>query len=238
MARMTLDELVRQLENAYGAELRAVVLYGSAAAGEQFEKRSDTNVLVLVEKLDLERMAREAPIARGWMESGNPPPLTLTVEEWRSSADIFPMEYADILERHRVLYGSAPFEGIVVDGEHLRLEVEQQAFGKLLQLRQGVLATGTAASSLIELLTQSLSTFMVIFRGVVRLHREQPSTDYVSLSRQVAELAGFNPDPFVRMVRHVRNEQTLSAKEVNDVLAGILAGGQQLVVHVNGIRQL
>ena len=34
MATMTLDELVSQLRAAYGAELRAVVLYGSAAAGE------------------------------------------------------------------------------------------------------------------------------------------------------------------------------------------------------------
>ena len=32
MARMTLDELVAQLRAAYGAGLRSVVLYGSAAA--------------------------------------------------------------------------------------------------------------------------------------------------------------------------------------------------------------
>src|SRR5258707_8543144 len=30
-----------------------------------------------------------------------------TVDEWRHSADVFPMEYADILERHRVLHGAA-----------------------------------------------------------------------------------------------------------------------------------
>ena len=43
---MKLDELVDQLKKVYGAQLRAVVLYGSAAAGEHIPKRSDYNVLV------------------------------------------------------------------------------------------------------------------------------------------------------------------------------------------------
>src|SRR3982751_3135 len=34
MTKMTLDELVAQLRAAFGAELRSVVLYGSAAAGD------------------------------------------------------------------------------------------------------------------------------------------------------------------------------------------------------------
>ena len=52
MAKMTLDELVAQLRAAFGAELRSVVLYGSAASGEHIPKQSDYNVLVLVDALD------------------------------------------------------------------------------------------------------------------------------------------------------------------------------------------
>src|SRR6185503_1643308 len=114
MARMTLEELVSQLRAAYGTALRSVVLYGSAAAGEQ-TKRSDQNVLVIVDSLDRERLAAASAASRAWSESGNPAPLTLKTAEWRGSSDIFPMEYADILERHRILYGDPPFEGIRVD---------------------------------------------------------------------------------------------------------------------------
>src|SRR6185295_12890905 len=101
---MTLDELVAQLQKVYGPELRSVVLYGSAAAGEHIPKRSDYNVLVIVDSLTMTHLRAEAAVAQAWGESGNPPPLTLTTQEWRSSADIFPMEYADVLERHRVLH--------------------------------------------------------------------------------------------------------------------------------------
>src|SRR5689334_19002321 len=99
MAKMTPEQLVEQLRAAYGAALRSVVLYGSAAAGEHIAKRSDYNVLVLVDELSVERLRAAAAVSRAWGESGNPPPMTLTVREWRASSDIFAMEYADILDR-------------------------------------------------------------------------------------------------------------------------------------------
>lgn len=234
---MTLDELVAQLQKVYGAQLRAVVLYGSAAAGEHIPKRSDYNVLVIVDELTMAHMRASAAVARAWGEKGNPPPLTLTLAEWRGSADIFPMEYADILERHRVLAGTAPFDGISVDREHLRLQLEHEAMGKLLKLRQGVLAAGGDEKQHIELLAASLSTIMVIFRAVERLHGAKPPTDYDRLSRDVAARAGFDVEPFARVVRHVRGGEKLGSSEVSGVLAGYIAGVQQLVAYLDQYQQ-
>src|SRR5205814_2209271 len=112
MARMTLDELVSQLRAAYGPALRSIVLYGSAAAGEHLPKRSDYNVLVVVDSLDAPQLTAASAASRAWADAGNPAPLTMTTSEWRGSSDIFPMEYADILDRHRVLFGDDPFAGI------------------------------------------------------------------------------------------------------------------------------
>jgi hypothetical protein len=233
MAQMTLEQLVEQLARAYGPELRAVVLYGSAATGQHIAKRSDYNVLVIVDRLDLPALEREAAIARAWGEGGNPPPLTLTSAEWDASADIFPMEYADILDRHRVLHGTLPEDGIRVDREHLRLQTEFEAMGKLLQLRRGVLAAGGDRKRQIALLEASLSTFMVIFRALVRLHGEQPPADYAALVDRVAELTAIDPDAFARVVRHVRGAERIGEQQVAAVLAGYLAGAQQLVAHID-----
>src|SRR4051794_33199098 len=180
MARMTLDELVSQLRAAYGAALRSVVLYGSAAAGEHIAKRSDYNVLVIVDALDPSRLAAASATSRAWAEAGNPAPLTMTMSEWRGSSDILPMEYADILERHKVLFGDPPFEGIHVEHADLRLQLEQEAMGKLLRLRQGVLASGNDQGRQLELLAASVSAIMIIFRSVVRLHGATAPTDNVA----------------------------------------------------------
>src|SRR5688572_32724015 len=105
MAKMTLEDLVSQLRVAFGPELRAIVLYGSAAAGEHLPKKSDYNTLVLVDSLEANRLQGASAAIKAWSDDGNPAPLTLTLDEWHGSSDIFPMEYADVMERHRVLFG-------------------------------------------------------------------------------------------------------------------------------------
>lgn len=233
MASMTLDKLVEQLRAAYGDELRCVVLYGSAAAGEHDAKRSDLNVLVIVDRIDVDRLRREAAIARAWAEAGNPPPLTMTEAEWRSSADIFPIEYSDILEGHKVLYGTPPFENVRPTREHLRLATEHEAMGKLIQFRQGILRAGGDHKRVLELLRDSLSTFMVIFRAVVRLHGETAPRDYEQLCTAVGRLASFDTTPFVRVVRHVRGAHILKEQDTSAVLAGYLDSVHRLVEHID-----
>jgi hypothetical protein len=233
MATMTLDELVSQLRTAYGDSLRSVVLYGSAAAGEHIPKRSDYNVLVIASSLPADKLRAAAAVGAAWAANGSRPPMTLTSEEWRGSSDIFAMEYADILERHKVLYGEPPFGGISVAPGDLRLQVEREAMGKLLQFRQGVLAAGNDGRRQLELLEASLSTLMIVFRGVSRLGGDSPSTDNEALVATIAAKAGLDAAPFARVVRHVRGTEKLTARDTEPVIAGYLEGLQRLVAYVD-----
>jgi hypothetical protein len=204
-------------------------------AGEH-HKKSDYNVLVVVDSLPLERLRAVSAVSKAWAQDGNPAPMTFTVNEWKSSADIFPMEYADILERHRILYGDAPFEGIKVAPSDLRLQVEQQTMGKLLQLRQATMGAGGDSKLQLEVLEKSLSTLMVIFRGIARLHGEVPSQDYEALVRSLATRAGFSPDPFVRVVRHVRGVEKIARDDAAKILESYLASMERLVAYLNEFR--
>lgn len=233
MARMTFDELVSQLRAAYGNALRSVVLYGSAAAGEHIAKKSDYNVLVLLDSIDPSRLAAASAASRAWADSGNPAPLTMTMREWQGSADIFPMEYADILDRHRVLSGDAPFDGITVDLKDLRLQLEHEAMGKLIRLRQGTLASGNEGERQLELLTASLSPIMIIFRAFLRLHKEVPPKDNLSLIGAVASRAAFDGQPFVRVAKHVRGDSSIKPAEASVILGGYMRGMEQLVSHLD-----
>ncbi len=230
------EELVRQLQLAYGAGLRSVVLFGSAVAGEHNPKKSDYNILVIVDSLPLDKLRAVAAVSKAWAEDGNPPPMTFTNKEWRSSADIFPMEYADILERHRVLFGNPPFDGNKVAPSDLRLQVEQQTMGKLLQLRQATMGAGGDSRLQLEVLEKSLSTLMVIFRGVSRMHGQVPSQDYEELTRKLAERAGFSPDPFVKVIRHVRGTEKIARESAKGILESYLAAMERLVAYLNEFR--
>jgi hypothetical protein len=106
--------------------------------------------------------------------------------------------------------------------------------GKLLQLRQGALLAGTDTKQQAKLIGASLSTMMVLFRAVIRLHGEKPQGDNLTLSQRVASLAGFDATPFARAVRHVRGESKLSGSETGDLLAGYIAGIEQLRRYLDG----
>jgi predicted nucleotidyltransferase len=233
MAKMSLDELVSQLRAAFGAELRAVVLYGSAAAGERLPK-SDYNVLVLVDSLEATRLLAASATAKAWSEAGNPAPLMLTTSEWQSHGDVFPMEYADVLERNRTLFGELP-TNVRVDNEHLRLQLEHEAMGTLLQLRRAALAAGNDGRAQLELLESVSSTVMVIFRAVLRLQKQLPPLDNVALSEQVGALTGADVGAVVRVIRHKRKETGAGIRpaDAGSILASYLSGLQALVRYLD-----
>jgi hypothetical protein len=235
MARstMTLDELVRQFSTAYGPDLQCMVLYGSAASGEQLSAKSDHNVLVIVHRISRSRLQQLSTTTRAWSEAGNPPPLTLTTTEWRRSADIFPMEYADILERHRVLSGSAPFEGIRVNTTDLRLQVEHEAMGILLKLRAGMMAAGGDAKLQGALLTDSLSALMVVFRASLRLSGDVPEREYAAVARKIAERVGFDHTPFLQVIELARNSKSGALSDTAGTLDAYVEGMEQLVSYID-----
>lgn len=232
---MTLEDLVRRLQEAYGDALRCVALYGSAARGgtEHIAKKSDYNVLVIVWALSMDALRREAPIARDWGADGNPPPLTLTLNEWHRCADIYPMEYADILQYHRVLCGALPLDGIRIDQEHLRLQLESEAMGKLLRLRHSILLAGDDLKEQRALLENSLGTVFTLFRAYARLHGATPPVDSHALAIDVAEHVGFDAAPFVRVWRHLQEQEKLTDEDVGPTLAAYLSGVQAFVAHVD-----
>lgn len=229
---MSLDDLVQQLRQVHGDALRAAVLYGSAASGEQVVGHSDFNVLVIVSSIDVPQMRSLGQTMRAWQEAGNPPVLVLTEQEWLRSADIFPMEYADILERHRLLHGTLSLNDLVVDPQYLRLQTEQEAMGKLLRLRRGVMVAGTDTARQTELLRSSVSALLVIFRAVLRLHGVKPERDATRVIQDAAAQCGFDPAPFISVSALVRGTPFANG-EAETVLAGYVRGMDVLVEYLD-----
>ncbi len=232
---MTLEALTERLRQTMGEQLTAVVLYGSAARGERVEQRSDFNVLVIVRALTPAALRATAATAQEWTASKNPPPLILTEAEWKSSADVFAMEVADILDRHRVLFGALPAEPATVAAPHLRHQLEFEAMGKLLALRQGILAAGGNAERELELLAASRSAVLVLFRTLLRVHGEAAVDGPEEVVRRAAEHAGFDAAPFLEVVAHVSGSKRIPASHADVVLTAYHAGLERFVAHVDAL---
>src|SRR5580692_6691156 len=127
-----LQELVDRLKQAQGERLRSVILYGSAAAGEHNEHFSDINILCVLTRVAPAELAASASIFEWWRKLGNPSPLLLSEEELRTSTDCFPIEFHDMQERRRVLFGADVIQDLVIEKVFYRAQVEMELRTKLL----------------------------------------------------------------------------------------------------------
>jgi len=237
MAKMTLDELVQQLKTAHGDALEAVVLHGSAAR-HQGASTGAMDVLVIVRALTDASLQAVGAATRAWLEAGHPAPLTLTSAEWKASADIFAIEYADILSAHRVLHGTLDTSGITVNRRDLRLELEREVVGKMLQLRRELMARHGQRAAERELLEAAHGTIFALLRGTLRLVDgvTAPHADGDAVARDVATRAGFDPAPFLALRAHRHGVKKIKDDEARAMLRGCHDGLQKLAAFLDGVK--
>jgi hypothetical protein len=188
---------VDKLRKALGADLVSVVLYGSAAVGDRDEKFSDYNVLCALTQITPAQLRATEPVFRWWREQGNPAPLLLTEHEIQTSTDSFAIEFHDILEHHKILFGADVVSGLVIDNSFYRAQVEHDLRAKLLRLRQKASGILSDNDVLCRLLVDSVSTFCVLMRHALKLHGfESPGRKREIVSRAQQEF-GIDPEPFL-----------------------------------------
>src|SRR5580704_2464243 len=218
-----LDQLVEKLSKALGPDLVSVILYGSAAVGDHNEKFSDYNILCVLSRITPAQLGATGPIFRWWREQGNPAPLLLTEHEVRTSTDCFAIEFEDIKEHHRILYGADVVSALEIDRCFYRAQVEHDLRAKLLRLRQKASGVLSDKDVLRRLLTDSISTFCVLFRHALIL---QGDDRVPARKRDIIERArqrfGIDPAPFNSLLD--QREEKIKAKEIEpeELLAAYL----------------
>ncbi|OGR77346.1 MAG: hypothetical protein A2X32_04045 [Elusimicrobia bacterium GWC2_64_44] len=193
---MTPEQFTETLKTSCGGNLLSVVLYGSAAAGDGVEGKSDFNVMAVLKEAGLPELKTVAAASKDWLKAGNPPPLLFSLERLLASADTFPIELSDMKDFHRMLYGENPLPGIQVEPSHLRLALEREFKGKLILLRESYIACGGDRKSVERLIAGSLSQFLVLCRAALRLREGKVPASKLDCAERLKAHAQFDPAVF------------------------------------------
>jgi hypothetical protein len=159
----------KEVIGAFGEQLEGMLLYGSAVRGEFIPGRSNLNILLLVSSYDSAVLKQYSELHRRWSKEQIVVPLFLTEEELRMSAAVFPLEFLEIQEQHRVLGGRDPFIGFHVKTDRLRETVIQGFTSQLLRLRQRYVEGGGDNDATTILLSLSITSTVPLLRGIQRL---------------------------------------------------------------------
>src|SRR5690242_6656967 len=98
-----LQAYTRDVKTAFGDRLEGLLIYGSAVRGEYLPGRSNLNMLLLVAGYDAATLKLYEPIHKRWSKERVVIPLFLREQDLKLSSGLFPLEFLEIQEHHRVL---------------------------------------------------------------------------------------------------------------------------------------
>lgn len=191
------DEFMPELTGNFGDNLKAVILYGSAAkgySGSFVEGVSDVNLLVLTGAPNPDKIIALGKGAARKITKLRLSLHFLTMDEFLNSSDVFPMEYLDIQEHHELIWGEDPVKKLSLHRENLRHQVEERLRGGVNALRQALLASRGRDRLIAGVLKDWFGSQTALFRGVLRLagQGEIPSESR-ELVRKVADTFKLDP---------------------------------------------
>jgi predicted nucleotidyltransferase len=225
-----LNGLIRDLRATHGDNLAAVVLYGSAAAGDHIELRSDYNLLITLKRITPEDLRQAQAPMREWRRLGHPLPVYFTTEELSDAADVFPIEFHQMANARVVLYGQDPFESIKFSDANLRHQTEYELRSKLIQLRRLYIPASVSIEKMCDLMSDSLASFAALFRAVLILYGEEAPVSKPDCVRATARRFGLDIEPFEKIFAFRASEYLPpSEKEANDIFAAYMAQLERVI---------
>jgi hypothetical protein len=191
------EKAVDVFKQVFSQRLVMAALYGSASTGTFSKDVSDINILAAVSSLTPDDLSRAVSLGKKSFSSYRITPLLLTVEELENSSDVFPVEYLEIRETMKLLYGTSLFDGIEPGRQNIRHQVETMTRGALNALRQIILLSSGSGRTFSQELRSWSGRQMPLLKALLRLSEKKPDPQrYVE---QAEELLGCSLDSLKRV---------------------------------------
>ncbi|MGD0509753.1 MAG: nucleotidyltransferase domain-containing protein [Terriglobales bacterium] len=228
-----INDFVSRLRAAAGANLESVILFGSAVAGDFHPESSNLNLFCVIRDSSFAALQALAPAVKWWNAQKQPPPLFMTRDEIERSADVFAIEFLDMRQHHRVVFGEDILQGLSIPANLHRVQVEYELREKLALLRQHLLLASGNDSRLWELLVRSVSSFATLFRhALIVLGHDAPvgkREAVQALSKQI----GFDASGILQVLDVRERKSARKQFEVADVFSRYLAALEQVTAAVD-----
>ncbi|MFZ1917483.1 MAG: hypothetical protein WAU58_07920 [Terriglobales bacterium] len=227
-----IDEFVGRVRDAVGGNLKSAILYGSAAAGDYVPEHSDVNLLFVLGETSFAAIATLAPAVEWWAKQKHHAPLLMTAEELRRGADVFSIEFLDMRENYRVLWGEDLLKGLEIPMKFHRAQVEYELREKTILLRQRLLVVARDEDAKWELLVRSVGAFATLARHALIALGETAVSKREAVQKLAAK-AGFDAGAFLQLFDLRERKVDRKTINVDDLFARYLKAVERITAAVD-----
>lgn len=229
---------IDDIKATHGRNLAAVILYGSAAAGDFVARQSDYNLLIALNEITPRDLRNAHACMREWTKMGHPIPVYFTVSELQTAADVFPIEFHNMERARKILYGTDVLANIAISDKFLRHQTEYELRSKLIRLRRQYIPASVSVEGLVSLMTESLSSFASLFRAVLLLIGLEPPVtkhEIVALTAQHLKIDGAVFEKIFN-IRENNFAKTLDETEANRLFADYMREIENVIAAVDNLK--
>lgn len=153
----------------FAGNITAICVTGSALTADFVPRKSGINTVLVFENESIELLDIVSGLGRMLFKHNFDIPLIMTGEHISRSQDVFGVEYLDFQLNHTTIWGSDPFESLMIEKGDVRLQCERELKANLIRLRQGYIASKLGTAKLREVLVSGARGLMPYLRAMLWL---------------------------------------------------------------------
>lgn len=218
--RRVVDSLVSEAREAFGDELRSVILYGSGAEG-RLRATSDVNLLFVLRRFDGSADAFREPF-RTARAAANVAAMFVLDSELDDAAEAFAQKFADIGRRHVVLYGDDVVARLTISRDALVRRLRQVLLNLTMRLREAYVERSLREEQCAITVADAAGPLRTSAVSIRELEGHEPLPPKEALEAVVSELAQRSLADLLPHLSEARERRVLPPGEAASILFGTL----------------
>ena len=230
-----LADFVEGARLAFGADLRSVVLYGSAAEG-QLRPTSDVNVIVVLAAFDAPKADALRETLRTAYAAVRLTAMFLLDSEVAAAVEAFAVKFADVIRRRKLLHGTDPFAAIQPSRAAEITRLRQVLLNLSLRLRQQYVLSSLREEQIALIVADAAAPLRAAAAAVLELEGKPVASPKQALEAVVRTLPGSGWDDLLRHMSDARATRALKPGDAQPALVRLMDLAQQLRARAEGLR--
>jgi predicted nucleotidyltransferase len=217
----SVDAFVAAAKAAFETDLVAVVMYGSAAEG-RLRATSDVNMLLVVrrfEQAQADRLRDPLRLAHAAVQMNV---MFLLEDEVPAAMDAFAVKFADIVARHRVLFGSDPFAALSPPRDALIRRLKQVLLNLQLRLRERYVMLSLREEQLALLIADAAGPLRSSAASLLKLEGLPPLAPKEALEKVVGEMSDASLGAALTEISAAREDRQLAPGKAAPALMSLI----------------
>ncbi|MCY7387558.1 MAG: hypothetical protein LH481_05755 [Burkholderiales bacterium] len=231
----SISAFVEAAKTAFGAELVSIVMYGSAAEG-RLRATSDVNTLLVLKRFGqahADQLREPMRLAHATVQMNT---MFLLETEVPTAMEAFAVKFADIVARHRVLFGADPFAALEPSRDALIRRLKQVLLNLQLRLRERYVLLSLREEQLALVIADAAGPLRSSAASMLHLEGQAVMPPKEALEKVVREMNDADLATILQEVSTAREDRQLEPGKAAPALMGLIEITRRLRERVELLR--